>query len=298
MPVPDHLSSPIFDRIAALHSALTPKSRILAAFVAKNPRKAMFMTVAELAKSCQVSEATVVRFSSQLGYRGYADFLQALRDVVDTELTLPDRLDLADRNAPGADRFRRMVFEEIDNLRQLYEHTDLAAVDRVVTMMHHSPEIFVLGSRLSYTLAYYLGWSLTKIRAGIQIFKGSDKATIDWMTIAPADALIVIIAISRYPNDLIRLAKLAKRQGQRLVVITDSRACPLLQCADESLVSPSTHIPLFGSPTTLSCLANVLIYELAICYGDELKTHQEKLEQAYWENDVLFNMKRLPPDAY
>jgi hypothetical protein len=33
--------------------------------------------------------------------------------------------------------------------------------------------------------------------------------------------------------------------------------------------------------------------ELASRYGDDLKKHQEKLEQSYWENDVLFSMKRL-----
>jgi hypothetical protein len=34
--------------------------------------------------------------------------------------------------------------------------------------------------------------------------------------------------------------------------------------------------------------------ELASRCGPDLKRHQEKLEQSYWENDVLFNMKRLP----
>ena len=138
-----------------------------------------------------------------------------------------------------------------------------------------------------------MGWSLIKVRGGIQIFKGSDKTTIDWLTIAPADALVVVIALSRYPNELIRLAKLAKRLGQRLVVLTDSSACPITREADESLIAPSPHIPLFGTPTALSCLINYLVMELASRYGPELKKHQEKLEQSYWENDVLFSMKKL-----
>jgi len=35
------------------------------------------------------------------------------------------------------------------------------------------------------------------------------------------------------------------------------------------------------------------VMELASRYGDTLKKHQEKLEQSYWENDVLFSMKKL-----
>ena len=283
----------LVERIAKSRGELTPKSRIIGDYVTENPRKVVFMTVAELAKACGVSEATVVRFVGQLGYDGYSDFQQSLRDLVDTELTLLDRVDLTDMLEPGAERFRRVVSEEIDNLRQLFEHADIDQMDRVVSLLHRSAHVYIVGSRLSYTLAYYMGWSLTKVRGGIQIFKGSDRTTIDWLTIAPPDALVVIITLSRYPNELIRLAKLARRLRQHLVVLTDSTSCPIIHEADESLIAPSPHIPLIGTPTSLSCLINYLVVELASRYGPDLKKHQEKLEQSYWENDVLFNMKNI-----
>jgi DNA-binding MurR/RpiR family transcriptional regulator len=286
-------AQPLPDRIAKFDTELTPKGRIIGDYIRKNPRKVVFMTVAELAKACGVSEATVVRFVGQLGYEGYSDFQQSLREFVDTDLTLLDRVDLKDMLEPGAERFRRVVSEEIDNLRQLFENADVDQMAQVVSLLHGSPQIFVIGSRLSYTLSYYMGWSLIKVRGGVQIFKGSDKTTIDWLTIAPADVLVVVIALSRYPNELIRLGKLAKRLGQRLVVLTDSNACPLIREADASLIAPSPHIPLFGTPTALSCLINYLVMELASRYGPELKKHQERLEQSYWENDVLFSMKKL-----
>ena len=68
-----------------------------------------------------VSEATVVRFVGQLGYGGYGAFLQALRDFVDSGMTLPDRADLPGMKGPGTDVLHRVVFEEMDNLRQFYE---------------------------------------------------------------------------------------------------------------------------------------------------------------------------------
>jgi len=283
----------LLERIARFNKELTPKSRIIGAYVRENPRKVVFMTVAELAKACAVSEATVVRFVSQLGCNGYSDFQLSLRDFVDNELTLLDRVDLTDMVEPGAERFRRVVSEEIDNLRQLFEHADIEQMGRVVSLLYSSPQIYVIGSRLSYALSHYLGWSLTKVRGGIQIFKGSDKTTIDWLTISPADVLVVVITVSRYPNELIRLAKLAKRLDHPLLLLTDSSTCPIIREADESLIAPSSHIPLIGTTTSLSCLITYLVKELASRYGAELKKHQEKLEQAYWENDVLFNLKKL-----
>jgi len=104
----------------------------------------------------------------------------------------------------------------------------------------------------------------------------------------------VIIATSRYPNELIRLGKPVKHLGQTLVVIADGASSLVVQFADYQLIAPSKNIPYLGSPTPLSCLINYLVRELASRQGDALKQHQEKLEQCYWENDVLFNLRDKP----
>jgi DNA-binding MurR/RpiR family transcriptional regulator len=281
----------MLQRLSAHHTTLTPKARLVGDFILNSPRKVIFMTTKELSRAARVSEATVIRFVNQLGYKGYGDFLQELRDIIDTELTLIDRVDLTDMKAPETERFRRVIFSEIDNLKQLHESLDTDRVNRAVDLLYSSSAIYVVGSRLSYTFAYYLGWSLTKIRKNIHILKGSDSTCIDLLTIAPNESLVVIFATTRYPNELIRLGKLTKRLGQTLLVITDGALCPLIPFADLSIVAPSRHIPLIGSPTTLSCLINFFTVELAARCGANLKVHQERLEKVYLENDVLFNLR-------
>ena len=284
---------PLIRKIADQQSSLTPRGRVLADFVLQNPRKVVFMRTKELASACETSESTVVRFVSQLGYQGYGDFIQALRDFVDTELTLIERVALTNLEGPGKERFRRAVFEEVDNLKQLYETMNMETIEKVLEYLEKSSHIYVIGSRLSHTLAYYLGWTLMKVRPNIQILKGSDSSSIDWLTIAPAESLVVIITLSRYPNELIRIAKLARRLGQTLIVIADSPICPLIQFAHLSLVAPSKHIPIFGSLSTLACLINYLTIELAGKDGARVREHQERLEQSYRENDILFNLEKM-----
>jgi DNA-binding MurR/RpiR family transcriptional regulator len=288
----DQPSHPAMKGLADQRPSLTPKARILSNYILKNPRKAVFMTTKKLAKTCGVSEATVVRFVSQLGYKGYGAFQQALREFVDTELTLLDRADISGMKGPGTDRLSRAVFEEMDNLKQFYETANRDALNQVVDYLEIDRPIYVIGSRLSYTFAYYLGWSLTKIRRNVRIIKGSDSTAIDWLTIATPESLAVIIATTRYPNELIRLGKMVRRLGLTLLVIADSSLCPLLHFAHLSLIAPSKHIPFIGNPTTISCIINYLVLELASRDGARLKMHQEKLEQAYLENDVLFNLDR------
>jgi len=286
----DHASHPVIRNVIDHLDVLTPKGRILGNFIIQNPRKAVFMTTKELAVACQVSEATVVRFVSQLGFDGYGDFLQALRDFVDVGLSLPDRVGLPGMNGPGPARLQHVLLEEMSNLRQLYETLDMKALADLVAHLRESPAVFVIGSRISFTFAYYLGWSLTKVRKGVHILKGSDSAAIDWLTNAPDHSLVVLFAVSRYPNELIRMGKVARRLDHKLMVITDSTLCPLIPFAHCSLVAPSKSIPLIGYPTAIACIINYLILELATLKDSAFKAHQEQLEQVYRENDILFSM--------
>jgi DNA-binding MurR/RpiR family transcriptional regulator len=226
----------------------------------------------------------------QLGYGGYGEFLQALRDFVDSGLSLPDRVDLPGMKGPGTDLLHRVVFEEMNNLRQFYEGIDMAILAKIVVQLQESPAIYLIGSRVSYTFAYYMGWSLTKVRRGVHILKGSDSTAIDWLTNAPDNSLVTIITTSRYPNELIKLGKAARRLQHHLLVITDNRLCPVIPFAHLSLVVPSRSIPLIGYPSTISCIINYLVLELVNRQDPQLNAHQERLEQMYLENDILFNM--------
>lgn len=286
----DLQAHPVINGIVRQLDTLTPKGKVLGSFIIQNPRKAVFMTTKELSEACGVSEATVVRFVGQLGYSGYGDFLQALRDFVDSGLSLPDRVDLPGMKGPGTDLLHRVVLEEMNNLRQFYEAIDMKVLGRIVDQIQDSPAVYVIGSRVSYTFAYYLGWSLTKVRRGIHILKGSDSSAIDWLTNAPDNSLVTIITTSRYPNELIKLGKVSRRLQHNLLVITDNSLCPVIPFAHHSLVVPSRSIPLIGYPTTISCIINYLVLALVNRQDPELKQHQEKLEQMYLENDVLFNM--------
>jgi DNA-binding MurR/RpiR family transcriptional regulator len=279
----------LVERITAQRPSLTPRARTLADFILHHSRKVVFMTIRQLAAGCEVSESSVVRFIGRMGYKGYPEFIQSLRDAVDTNLTLLDRVELAGTGEPESESLRQSITEEMANLRQLYETFDADTMRKAVDFLDAAGDICVIGSRLSYTMAYYMGWGLTKIRPGIRLLKGSDSTCVDWLTIAPPDTLTVVFATSRYPNELIKLARLVRRLGHKCIVICDSPLCPLIQFADLTLVAPAMNIPIYGSPTTLFALINAMIMELVKRGGPRLREHQENLERAYVENDILFS---------
>lgn len=284
------VNNPVIQNIVEHMPKLTPKGRILGNYVVHNPQQVVFMTTKELSDACSVSEATVVRFVSQLGYGTYGAFLQALRDMVNTGMRLQDRAGLPSIVGGQKDLLGRVIAEEMENMRQLYQTIDRQALNAFIEQLAAAPFIYVVGARLSYTFAYYLGWSLSKIRKGVNILKGSDSTVFDRLNNAPPGALVVIIATSRYPNELIRLAKVVRRLDQTLLIMADSPLCPLLSFAHKTLVITSQSIPYIGNIAAMSSVVSYLVLELASKFKDEVGNHQEKMEQIYLENDILFNL--------
>lgn len=286
----DPASHPVINDISSRLDSLTPKAQTLGTYIMQNPSKAVFMTTKELAETCEISEATVVRFVSTLGYKGYSDFQDALKDFVNTGLSLPERAALKGIKEPGTDRLHRGILEELNNLKYLYENINVETMNQFVDHLDKSHTVYVVGSRLSYTFAYYLGWSLTKIRKGVHILKGSDSTCLDMLANAHPESLVILSATTRYPNELIKLSKMVRRSSHTLLTLTDSNICPVMQFADLSLVVPSRSIPFIGNVSGMLAVIQYLVQELASRKGEEFSDYQRQLELVYLENDVLFNL--------
>lgn len=287
----DPISHPVINDIANKLDSLTPKAQTLGTYIMQNPSKAVFMTTKELAQTCDISEATVVRFVSSLGYEGYSDFQNALKDFVNTGLSLPERADIKGIKEHGADRLHRGVLEELGNLQHLYENISVETMNEFVDQLDKVNTVYVVGSRISYTYAYYLGWSLTKIRKGIHILKGSDSTSFDLLVNANSPSLVILTTSTRYPNELIKLARMVQRSSHTLLTMTDSSICPIIGFSDLSLVVPSRSIPFIGNVSGMLVAIQYIVQELANKRGEVLDDYHKQLEQVYLENDILFNLE-------
>lgn len=271
------------------YQGLTSKGKVLADFVQSHPDKAVFMTTRQLAAVVSVSEATVVRFVRQLNFSSYSLFIEKLREHIDTELTLIDRNRLAQPVVHNEDDLlQKMLTQNIEDIKSLSQSIDLAEIKKARDLIRNAKSVHVIGSRLSYSFASHMSWTLAKLRPEVHLLQGSDTTCIDRLAFIDPDAVVVIIATTRYPNDLIKVGKLVRRQQLKMILLTESSTCPLSQISNQTLIASSTGIPYLSASISLLCLINYLVQSLTSDMGEELQRHQQKLEQAYLENDVLF----------
>ena len=68
--------------------------KLLASYITDNYDKAVFLTAARLGEVVGVSESTVVRFATNLGYKGYPEFQKALEELVRNKLNSIQRMEV------------------------------------------------------------------------------------------------------------------------------------------------------------------------------------------------------------
>jgi DNA-binding MurR/RpiR family transcriptional regulator len=253
------------------------------------------MTARQLAQRCEVSESTVMRFVTTLGYTGFPDFLRTLQGIVNQELTAVERLEITPNDKEkkprrrGAERLaKKTILTEIQNLRRLYDHFVEEDFDRAVEEIVKARQIAIIGFRVSASLAIYFGYLLRKVKEMVIILSQSDSMVYDQLGILEKDCLIIALGFRRYPNELIDVLKYCKSRNLKVLAVTDSIVSPVAALADLIQVAEyegESFVDTFAAPV---CLINGLIAEAAMKEKKKSLGMLDRLEKIAEEKEIYY----------
>ena len=87
-------TSDLNTKINENYGRMSKGQKLLANYIIDNYDKAVFLTAAKLGEIIGVSESTVVRFATFIGYSGYPEFQQALEAMVRAKLNTTSRVEI------------------------------------------------------------------------------------------------------------------------------------------------------------------------------------------------------------
>lgn len=104
--------------------------KTLCDFILANPDSAAYMTAAKLGKEAGVSEPTVVRFATELGFDGYPQFQKELKQHVKTKLTAVQRINISTDKVKELPK--DVLQSDIENIKATIESIDVEGFNRAV----------------------------------------------------------------------------------------------------------------------------------------------------------------------
>lgn len=269
---------------------MTPALRRVADYILKNPVDTSFMTLDQLSLQAGASTATVMRLSFQLGYSGYSDFQRDLQELLRDRVAPTTRLEVSKKSLKHSSLLASCADNHIDNLKSMMGFLTKEVIDECVGLIAQARNIYIVGIRSSFAIAYYLHQTLNQITGNCVLLEADSGNIVDEIiNISPAD-LVIGITMPRYSRSTVETLKIVKQFGPKIMVITDGYGSPLAPLADLLLPCSVRSLAFHNSIAGPTFLVDFLITSLALALPQRTK---ERLDAA---EPILKQMKILMDD--
>lgn len=259
----------------------------IADYLLEHYQRASFMTASALGNMVGVSESTVVRFATELGYDGYPGFQDNLREVMKSRLTSVERIEVANMQLANDDVCEKIMNLDIERIRATIENGDREAFAGSVNAIISAKKIYIVASRSATALASFLKYYFNIIFEDVTLL--NDLGTSDLLQqLFRVDEHDVVIGISfpRYSKQTTIALNYASDAGATTIAITDSVLSPVAEKANHVMTAGSDMVSFADSLVAPLSLINALIVAVSLKKEKEINKNFETLERLWDEFDV------------
>lgn len=274
-------------RIRSVLPSLPPAEQRVANKVIEDPATVAVTTITELAKACETSETTVIRFCRAVGLSGYPE----LRLRLATEAA---RAEAGDRGrvvsgdiAPGDaldDVVEKIAFSDARAVEDTASQLDIAVLERVIDAVVAARRVDIYGVGASAFVALDMQQKLHRV--GRVAFAWSDThVALTSAALLTSDDVAIGISHTGMTRDTIDALAEAHRHGATTVALTNFPRSPITEVADMVLTTAARETT-FRSGATASRLAQLTVVD-CVFVGVAQRTFDETLSALALTRDAV-----------
>lgn len=259
----------------------------IAGFILESYDKAAFMAASRLGKRVGVSESTVVRFASELGYDGYPDMQRSLQKMIRNRLTTIQRIEVTNDRLGDQDLLSMVIQSDMEKLWVTLEELDRESFDRTVAAIVSARKIYIIGVRSSAAIAAFLHFYCNLIFENVVLVSANTASEVFESLLRVGEGDVVIgVSFPRYSSRTVQAMSFARDRGATTIAITDSEASPLVPISRYALMARSDMASFVDSLVAPLSLVNALLVAVSRRKGDDLSRTFHTLEQIWEEYSV------------
>lgn len=261
--------------------------RNIAKYITENYDKAAFMTASKLGKTVHVSESTVVRFASDLGYDGYPAMRKALQEMIRNCLTSVQRIEVAKELMENHDILTAVLTSDVEKIRLTLADTNRADFNAAVEAIVTAKNIYIIGLRSAMALANFMGFYFNLLFDNVHVVHEiSASEVFEQIMRVSKDDVFIGISFPRYSRRTIKAMQYARDMGASVIGLTDIEASPIAQIAGIRLYAKSDMVSFLDSLVAPLSLINALIVAASTKAQGDLSSNFEMLEKIWAEYEV------------
>lgn len=271
----------------------------LAAYIKENYDKAAFLTAAKLGETVGVSESTVVRFATHLGYKGYPEFQRELEELVRNKLNSIQRMEVTYGKVPQSEILDTVLHSDIDKIKMTLEAVDHEVFNLAVETILEAKNIYVVGIRSCAPLAEFLAFYLNLIFDGVRLLNTNSASELFEQMIRIGEKDVIIgISFPRYSMRTLKALEFANNRNAKVITLTDSIHSPMNLYSSCNLIARSDMASIVDSLVAPLSVINALVVALSMRKQKTVVATLEALEKIWDEYQVYNNDEINLPDNH
>lgn len=291
----ENATNELFLCIGEQYAKLSKGQKRLADYISRNYDKAVFLTAAKMGEIVGVSESTVVRFATQLGYKGYPGFQKALEEMVRNKLNSIQRMEVTYGRISQSEILESVLHSDIDKIKMTLNDIDHNAFELAIDIILKGRRIYLIGLRSCAPLASFLGFYLNLICEAVTVVNSNSSSEVfeQMMRVNEKD-VVVGISFPRYSMRTLKALEFASARKAKVITLTDSVHSPMNLYSSCNLIARSDMASIVDSLVAPLSVINAMIVSLCMRQQTEVIQTLEQLEQI-WDEYQVYNRDELNP---
>lgn len=268
----------LLDRLHAAADSRKRNAAVLSRFFLKERLSIENMTLEEVARHCEVSVSTTIRFIRYLGYDTYADFKEdifdSLRGIEETSQWFKQR----SPKGTTVEILKQIVHSEVSVLERLLAEFDEANYEKFQLLLSEQDRVFVLGQQSSASMARSFVYEPGKVRRDVFLIDSMSDVSSHLISYSSERDLTVVFGFPRYPRNILNAVKSLKRHGCKVVSLTNSKRSPFVDYSDVWLQIYLEYYSFTTGYAPIMALLNLIIIDYCHRNYEKAKDRMREFE--------------------
>ncbi|MGL5623470.1 MurR/RpiR family transcriptional regulator [Cetobacterium sp.] len=265
---------------------LTKGEKKIAEYIISNPKEVSDMSALDLGKVLNTSDASIVRFSKNIGFKGFSDLKTYLKIQINSFKKPQNKiLEKWNNFQSENDIVDKIVKSDLKNIESFLSQIDVKKVEETVKNILSSKKVFVIGMGCSRGVAQFISWHMKRIGVDVELLQESGIGLLESLVHLKEEDTVLFFTFPRYLTDEVQASKLIKKRGAKLILITSELFSDISVNSDIVFKVPVDNDSFFNSYIVPMELCNIILTSI---YEKNKDRIYKELEEISSFKDYLY----------
>ena len=261
------------------NTKLTKKEKRIAEFFLDEEQRVFLMNVADIAKTIDVSDTSVIRFIKSLGFENFTDFKNSGQEDIKSRLDKTNdfikNLDIIKKNS-----IEQLYIHKInEEVNKIFNSNSQKQIKKISNLIMKAKNKYIVGFKSTAGIANFFGVRLGFMLENVSTFNIDDSVVVNSIFNIKQEDILIIFDYPMYSKAAVVLAKIARENKAKILLFTDSDNAPLAEYSDILYKVKLNGISVFNSLISTQILIEYLLTYISQFIEEKAKIRFSKIRK-------------------